>query len=247
MKRSIALALFIIAPLLYLAFTSSNDGLTQAQGETLTPTTPPTDLDGVINIATDEATEVATEVEPPPRILIQVVSSVANFRTGPGRVYTVVTWVYRGNKIIISGISEDGGWYMFYYNHKNTWISADKTITKVLAGDASSLQVIEAPPTPTPGPASDGAYSSSNPRNCNFDNRMNVEDQNNLLQQVYDSVDANDWHQAGQLARRLYRCSPEITFELLHDIYLPSHPESGGSATNLDTAYAQFYQGWTEK
>jgi uncharacterized protein YraI len=243
MKRHIALSLLAFGLLALALFLGAHDEATQAQGETLTPTPTLTDPDVVINAATDEATGVATEAIIP-KVLIQVVSSVANFRTGPGKVYRVVTWVYRGNKIIVSGISEDGEWYMFRYSQKNTWISADQTITKLLDGDPSVLPVIEAPPVPTAGPASDGAYSSGNPRNCNFDNRMSVEDQNNLLQQVYDSVDANDWHQTGQLARRLYRCSPQITFELLHDIYLPSHPESGGAATNLDMAFAQFYQGW---
>ena len=245
MKRSIFLVMLAVVLLAFAAFIGSVSKPTLAQTETLTPTDGDNSTPSATDVATDTATEIATEIatEPIPRVLVQVVSVTANFRTGPGRVYRAVTWVQRGNKILLSGISEDHAWYMFKYADENTWISADTAITEVLEGDPAALPVIEAPPMPTQS-ASDGAFS---PQGCEFYNGMTPEAQDSLLQQVYGAVDANDWHQAGQLARHLYICSAQGTFDLLYNAYLPTHPESAGQQTNIDTAFSLFYQGWTGK
>src|SRR5262249_43008091 len=115
MKRSIFPELSVIVLLAFLAFIGTMNRPTEAQTDTSTP--------AATEIATDTATEIATEAIP--RVLIQVASATANFRIGPGRVYRAITWVRRGNKILLSGISEDHGWYMFKYANKDTWISAD--------------------------------------------------------------------------------------------------------------------------
>src|SRR5690349_17516429 len=89
------------------------------------------------------------------RILIQVVAPVAYFRTGPGSRYGIVTKVNRLNKIELSGISQDRAWYMFKYNQKDTWISADKTITQLIQGDPKYLPVITVLAIPTPASSGD--------------------------------------------------------------------------------------------
>src|SRR5262249_44563832 len=135
MKRSLFLELVVIGILALAAFAGSKYGQPiSAQGEGTAVATDP--------LAT--ATEAATE--PASRVLIQVVSVTANFRRGPGRVYGIVTFVKRGGKIQLSGISDDGQWYEFLYDQDPTWISADPTITTVLEGDPSKLPVVEAPP-----------------------------------------------------------------------------------------------------
>src|SRR5260221_13093365 len=113
-----------------------------------------------------------------------------------------------GNKILLSGISEDRAWYMFIYTNKNTWISADKLVTEVIFGDVNTLRVIDAPPTPLPratldSNADDGGYNASL---CDFYNGMTGEGQKSLVQQGYSSVDAGDGHQAGALPRQLSNC-----------------------------------------
>src|SRR5258706_1513390 len=198
MKRSIFLVMLAVVLLAFATFIGSVSKPTLAQTETLTPTAPLTDGDNstpsATDVATDTATEIATEIatEPIPRVLVQVVSVTANFRTGPGRVYRAVTWVQRGNKILLSGISEDHAWYMFKYADENTWISADTAITAVLEGDPAPLPVIEAPPMPTQS-ASDGAFS---PQGCEFYNGMTPEAQDSLFHHGYGAGDANHWPQA---------------------------------------------------
>jgi hypothetical protein len=233
MKRSLLLELIVIAVLAMAAFVGTKyDQPTQAQSDGTAVATDP--------FATETATEVATE--PVSRVLIQVVSTTANFRYGPGRNYPVITFVKRGGKILLSGISDDGQWYMFLYAKQSTWISADPSITTVLEGDPKTLPVVEAPPVPTESAVI--GSGDPDPRNCDFYGGMTPESQDAALQAVYGAVDANDWHQAGQLSRHLYACSASVTFYLLYNVYLPIHPDSPGWQTNIDTAFSEFYQGW---
>ncbi len=220
--------------------------------ETPSTTATATDTDTVEPTAT--VTDTATEVPPTAtatntqdtRVIVQVVAQIAVFRTGPGRVYLTVTQVKMGNKILLSGISEDRAWYMFIYSNKNTWISADKLVTEVIFGDVNTLPVIDAPPTPLPratldSNADDGGYNASL---CDFYNGMTVEGQNSLLQQVYSAVDAGDWHQAGALARHLYNCPSKPVFYLLYNVYLPMNTAPGKQVADSQSAYAMFLQGW---
>jgi hypothetical protein len=212
---------------------------------TETPAPPPTELPTETPSATFTATETFTPSITPTDfpVYVEVVASIAYFRTGPGRVYPVITQVKRGNKILLSGISEDRLWYMFIYNQSDAWISGDKTITTVILGDINSLPVIPAPPTPTPGASSGGADAP----NCDLYSSLSAEAQNDLLQQVYNAIDANDWDSAGKLARGLYRCSMSGTFYLLYDVYLPSVTPPGKLVVDRDTAFSLFSQGWAGK
>src|SRR5260221_1370441 len=150
MKRSIFLVMLAVVLLAFAAFIGSVSKPTLAQTETLTPTDGDNSTPSATDVETNTATEIATEIatEPIPRVLVQVVSVTANFRTGPGRVYRAVTWVRRGNKILLSGISEDHAWYMFRYADENTWVSADTAITAVVEGAPAPLPVMEEAPVP---------------------------------------------------------------------------------------------------
>jgi hypothetical protein len=254
-SRFLAICAGLLAMLVALFSLSLSATSTQSADTTDTPSPTPTLTATASDSPADSATSADQSATAAPtqdeRVLIQVVARVATFHTGPGPNYAVVAQVRRGNKIELSGISEDGTWYMFKYSKKNTWITADPTITKLILGDPGSLPVIEAPPTPTPRPAAaysnaaaadDGGYNAST---CDFDNTMSPEAQDALLQQVYSAVDANDWLQAGQLARRLYRrCPLKATFYLLYTVYLPNSPNHGVGVMEKSAAFALFQQGW---
>src|SRR5258707_2529181 len=97
-----------------------------------------------------------------------------------------------GNKILLSGISEDRAWYMFIYSNKNTWISADKLVTEVIFGDVNTLPVIDAPPTPLPratldSNADDGGF---NVLLCEFYNELDVREEKCQFHQVYKDAHA---------------------------------------------------------
>jgi hypothetical protein len=221
--------------------------------QTATPTETPTASLTLTSTQEETATVIPTATDEPPtatmtstadsRVLIRVVAQVAVFRDGPGRVYPTVAQVKMGNKILLSGISADRVWYMFIYNDQDTWISGDKLVTEVIFGDVNSLPVIDAPPVPSPRPTSSGGDGGYNIATCDFYNNMSPETQDSMLQQVYDAVNANDWHQAGTLARHLYQCPAQATFYLLYNVYVPSHP--GLVAADAQTAFTLFQQGWS--
>src|SRR5579859_798035 len=204
------------------------------------PSETPTDIP-TATVVTATFTPSLTSTDYP--VYVQVVAATAYFRTGPGRVYSVITQTRRGNKILLSGISQDRLWYMFSYAQGDAWISGDKTVTMVIMGDINTLPVIPAPPTPTPGASSGGADAP----NCDLYASLSAQAQNDLLQQVYNAIDANDWETAGKLARGLYRCSMRGTFYLLYDIYLPSVTPPGKLVVDRDTAFSLFSQGWQGK
>ncbi len=259
-SRSIVYALFVAVLISLIASISLIGTPTRAQDSSLTPSPTATSSDTGGDSATQAATDDASATDevtstPDNRVLIVVVSRIAVFRTGPGQVFPVVAQVYRGNKIQLSGISEDGAWFMFPYNKLPTWVSADPTITTLLEGDPHTLPVIPSPPTPTPRPPRPprptSAYASNaddggfNAQYCDFDNTMTVEDQNAAVQAMYDAVDGNDWVLAGRRARRLYRkCPMKAQFYLLYVVYLPVSSKHPAAAPNEDEAFALFREGW---
>ncbi len=174
-------------------------------------------------------------------VIVQVVASVAVFRTGPGRVYPTITQVYKGSKIQLSGISQDRQWYEFPYAQNDAWISGSQQIVVVIMGDINELPVIAAPPTPTAG-APD--LSGADAPNCDLYASLGAVRQNDLLKQVYAAVDADDWQMAGQIARGLYRCSMAGTFYLLYDVYMPSVRPAGSLVVQRDAALSLFSKGW---
>ena len=221
---------------------------TPSPTETLSPT--PTDTDTVVPSITPSdtltVTPTVTSTEDS-RVILQVVPKIAVFRTGPGKVYPVVAQLKQGNQIVLSGINADRDWYMFIYKGKNAWISGDKLVSQIIFGDVNTLPVIEAPPTPIAQPteiltgSDDGGVNAST---CDFDNNMSPEAQNALLATVYAAVDANDWHEAGRLARQLYACTVKPVFYLLHDVYLPTHINPANPPPDAATAFTQFQNGW---
>ena len=259
-SRSIVYAFFAALLLVQIASVNLSGTPTRAQdtGPTPSPTATSSDASSNSDDSTTSATQAATADDsataeatgtPTGRVLIQVVSRIAVFRTGPGLEFPTIAQVFRGNKIQLSGISEDSGWYMFPYNKKPTWITADSNITTLLEGDPHTLPVIPSPPTPSPRPTS--AYASKaddggfNAQYCDFDNTMTVEDQNAAVQAMYDAVDANDWVLAGKRARRLYRkCPMKAQFYLLYVVYLPVSPKHPAAAPSEDEAFALFREGW---
>jgi hypothetical protein len=176
------------------------------------------------------------------RILAQVVADIAVFRTGPSRQYPIITRVKRLNKIELSGISEDSAWYMFIYDNKATWISGDKTITQLILGDPSFLPVIHMGPTPTPRATSNApAYD---PISCKFDDNMSDEAQDALVLQMTNALTANDWHQVGIVAHRLYLCPMNGVFYVLYTQDVQTKLAQGTQALDQGTASTLFQQGW---
>jgi hypothetical protein len=219
---------------------------------TLTATFTPT-IDGTLTptstgtiTATFTPTGTLTAI---PRVLIQVIADVGYFRTGPSRAFPVIASVKKLGKIELSGISTDGLWYMFKYGQKakaNTWISADKTITTILLGDPKLLPVIQSPPTPMPrtpsASADDQVYY--NPLACVFYSWMSEEAQDQMVQQLQNSINANDWKAAGSVARQLYRCPVDATFYLLYTQDMPAKQASGTPMIDWWTALNAFTLGW---
>lgn len=258
-SRSIIYVLIVTVLIPLIASMSLIGTPTRAQDASQTPSptatsSQPGDVStlAATQAATDSATAAATDDSngtPTDRVLIVVVSRIAVFRTGPGKEFPTVAQVYSGNKIQLSGISQDSAWYMFPYNKQPTWVSADPTITALLQGDPHTLPVIPSPPTPTPRPipawnskADDGGF---NAQYCDFDNTMTVEDQNAAVQAMYDAVDGNDWVLAGQRAHRLYRkCPMKAQFYLLFVVYLPVSPNHPAAAPTEAEAFALFREGW---
>lgn len=178
------------------------------------------------------------------RILIQVVAPTAVFRTGPGSRFPIITRVNRLNKIELSGISQDRAWYMFKYAQKDTWISADKTITEIILGDAKYLPVIASPPMPTAASSGDTSYD---PLTCDFDNNMSDEAQDALVLEMTNALNASDWHHVGVMARRLYRCPMDGVFYVLYTQDVQTRTAQGLQPFDLYVAYPQFTAGWNGK
>ena len=215
---------------------------------TMTPSqTPAESSAGTAVTSAPPGTEEPTAT--PERVLIQVVARVANFRSGPGPAYPVITQVPRNNKIELSGVSQDGLWYVFKYARRLAWISADEKITTVLSGDPATLPVYDNPPIPTPRPTrvyvATGPDSPYDPLNCNFNNAMSETAQDALVTQLQNAIDANDWLSAGKIARGLYRCTLDGVFYLLYTQDVAAKQARGAQPMDETSASALFRQGWS--
>jgi hypothetical protein len=84
------------------------------------------------------ATHAQSEVK------IEVLSESISIYAGPGSVYPVIGSVAQSGRIILSGVSSDGAWYMFAYANGQGWISSDPALTKVISGNAMGLPIVEA-------------------------------------------------------------------------------------------------------
>jgi len=95
-----------------------------------------------------------------PRVLIQVIAAIADFRTGPSTDYSVIYRAKHGNKILLSGIDATGNWYEFLYAGNPAWITADSNVVTVIEGAVTDLPQIDTPPVPTSDTTS---HSTSTP------------------------------------------------------------------------------------
>ena len=93
-------------------------------------------------------TPVPTVVPVTPGVASGVISSTVNVRLGPGTNYPVVAKLNKGTKISVRGRDVENQWFVLI-PPPNGWVNHDYIS---LNGDASSLPVIDAPPTPVPTP-----------------------------------------------------------------------------------------------
>jgi uncharacterized protein YraI len=64
---------------------------------------------------------------------------------GPGEGYRALGQVHEGDRLLISGCSEDRAWWQVDYLGRPGWIAAQSTTASV---NCQALPVIEAPPLP---------------------------------------------------------------------------------------------------
>ena len=81
-----------------------------------------------------------------PGVLSGVISATVNVRLGPGTEYPITTKLNKGTRISVRARDLENGW-LFLVPPPSGWINNGFVS---LTGDASSLPVIEAPPTPVP-------------------------------------------------------------------------------------------------
>ena len=93
-------------------------------------------------------TPMPTVVPVTPGVASGVISSTVNVRLGPGTNYPVVAKLNKGTKINVRGHDVENQWLVLI-PPPNGWVNRDYI---TLNGDASSLPVIDAPPTPIPTP-----------------------------------------------------------------------------------------------
>jgi len=93
-------------------------------------------------------TPVPTVVPVTPGVVSGVISSTVNVRIGPGTNYPAITKLNKGTKISVRGRDIENEWLVLI-PPPNGWVKRDYI---TLNGDASSLPVIDAPPTPIPTP-----------------------------------------------------------------------------------------------
>lgn len=93
-------------------------------------------------------TPVPTIVPVTPGVLTAVISSTVNIRLGPGTNYPVVTKLNKGTQISVRGRDVENHWFLLI-PAPSGWVNRDFV---TLNGDASSLPLMDAPPTPVPTP-----------------------------------------------------------------------------------------------
>lgn len=119
---------------------------------------------GADNTSTDTSTPSATATPtlqptftPPPSATPSVVTGTVNNRTlnvrsGPGTEYGVLDQLREGQQVTVSGRNTDFQWLFIQYNGRVGWISAQYVDLFDPGGLVGALPLVQAPPTPTPGP-----------------------------------------------------------------------------------------------
>jgi len=84
---------------------------------------------------------------PTPEGVVGTMKGTVNVRNGPGANYLVIGQLRKGDQVPLIGASADFKWYVINFRQQNGWISADLV---TVFGDARTLPVVAAPPTPIP-------------------------------------------------------------------------------------------------
>jgi uncharacterized protein YraI len=93
-------------------------------------------------------TPVPTVVPVTPGVLTGVISATVNVRLGPGTNYPIVSKLNKGTKISVRGRDIENRWLVLI-PPPSGWVNRDFV---TLNGEASTLPVVDAPPTPVPTP-----------------------------------------------------------------------------------------------
>jgi len=93
-------------------------------------------------------TPIPTVAPVTPGVLTGEITATVNVRLGPGTNYPILGKLNKGTKVNVRGRDGEGLW-LFLVPPPSGWVYGDFVS---LAGDASGLPVIEAPPTPVPTP-----------------------------------------------------------------------------------------------
>lgn len=113
---------------------------------TATPTTRPPFTPRPSDTPWPTFTPVPTVVPVTPGVLTGVISSTVNVRLGPGTNYPAVTKLNKGTKVNVRGRDIENRWLVLI-PPPSGWVMRDYV---TLNGEASTLPVVDAPPTPVP-------------------------------------------------------------------------------------------------
>ncbi|MEZ4861503.1 MAG: SH3 domain-containing protein [Caldilineaceae bacterium] len=122
---------------------------TDAAATAVAQTAPPTDTPVVEVAATDTPAEPTAT--PTPDAAALVVSQPMNVRGGPGTNYQVIGAAQPGDRFVIKGKDQTGGWWQADYNGRDGWFFG-QLVNAENAGAVQVAQNIPAPPPPTATP-----------------------------------------------------------------------------------------------
>ncbi|MDL1924360.1 hypothetical protein FBQ95_17285 [Chloroflexi bacterium CFX3] len=132
----VALLIFFVTLVFFQASTPHTvSGQSPTRTPTRTPTAVPAEVEAIVN---------------------------ANIRSGPGSGYARLGNLARGDRLPVLGIDEDELWYAVRYDGRQAWITADKTVTRLIPESARNTLALIATPTRTaPRPTSTGSGAAA--------------------------------------------------------------------------------------
>lgn len=150
MRQGAFLSLVALAVLSLVGCSALDLGSTQPipMRTTATPTTRPPFTPRPSDTPWPTFTAVPTVAPVTPGVLTGVISATVNIRLGPGTNYPVITKLNKGTKISVRGRDIENRWLVLI-PPPSGWVMRDFV---TLNGEASTLPVVDAPPTPVPTP-----------------------------------------------------------------------------------------------
>jgi len=121
-------------------------GLTAAAATTAAP---------IVLPGSDTPTPTATSLPSPtptPAPEVRVLGAAVNVRSGPDMAYPILARLQKGDKVEITGRTENGAWWQFMYNRTPAWIAYSSVITTT--GLVDTAPVITETLKPELGPGS---------------------------------------------------------------------------------------------